>query len=271
MIGAINSGAIQIMASIPSFPWSAGEAGYNLVAIMQNETSHLTPPDSGALIARANTNIKHLKQLEGKKVACLALNSQDCLDGRYEMQQAGVDVSKIQFVQAPFPTHYDLLRNNQVDAVETVDPFTTQILTSGVGRLLRYTYISTVPGQPLGAWWAPQKWVQAHPDIVARFNTSMREAIDWMHAHPNKARQAVADFTHLPASLLDKMPLNNWNYEVDPATWQKEAVLLHKEGALKTVPNQASYFAPEIKQYFTNKNVQYYAKENAKLRPATQG
>lgn len=251
-IGAMNAGEVDIIASIPSEPLVARYGGFDLVAIMQNETSNFSAPDSGALMVRTDSDISNLKDLEGKKIACKSYSSQDCVNGQYAMKRAGVDLAKVQIVEAPFPTHYDLLNSNQVDAVETVDPFTTQILTSGLGRVLLYTYVETVPGQTLGAWWVERKWLEENEETARKFQAAIKDAIDYLHEDENRARRIVGEFTSIDESILNHMPLLNWNYNVNPEIWDQENDVLVEMGALPQKPDPEEYFSDIIRPFFVS-------------------
>jgi len=250
MVAALDRGHLELMASIPGSPLSAREQGYDLVAFMQNETSNFAAPDSGALIARRGSGIKSIADLKGKTVACLYLSSQDCVDSKYVIKKAGVDLKSITFIEANFGTHFDLLRSGQVDAVSTVNPFTTHILTKGTGDLLAWNYIESNPGQPLGAWWAKRQWVNKNPQLVRAFQLAIKDAIDFLRQDKVRAREVVAEYTGLDKGLLTEMAPLNWNYQVDPQAWQQEAKILVEMGALQKMPKPEEYFAEQIKQYF---------------------
>lgn len=250
MVGAMNSGQVDIVASIPSFMWSAREAGYDLVTIMQNEATHLEPPDSGALIVHVDSGIKEYKDLEGKKLVCSSLNSQNCLNAEWVLKENGVDLSKIEIIEAPFTAHFDLLNSRQVDAAVAVDPFTTQILMTQVGEVLFYHNMETAPGQSLGAWWVTRKWLEENEATALKFQAAIKDAIDFLKEDDDRAREEVGAFTGLDEEVLKNMPILNWSYDVDPSAWEKGSEILVEMGALQQKPNPDDYFSELIKPYF---------------------
>ena len=54
------------------------------------------------------------------------------------LKDQGVDYSKVNFVEAAFPQHGDLLRGGSLDAVVTADPFMSRITDSGAGYVASY-------------------------------------------------------------------------------------------------------------------------------------
>lgn len=253
MVAAISNGSLDLMGSIPSYVWSAREAGYDLVSISQHEKSRTSPPESGALMVRVDGDIKTLKDLEGKRLAVLTPSSQNTLDSLYLAKKAGVDITKITLITAPFNTHFDLLKSNQVDAAAVVDPFQTQIEASGVGKVLQWAYYESVPEQPLAALWGAREWFDKNPEAVDRLHAAMAESIDLLNNNPAEARAILREFTNVPEDILAQMKvLNNWSYGINRQAWIKEAELLVEMGALKELPDPEKYFHPKAKKFFIN-------------------
>jgi NitT/TauT family transport system substrate-binding protein len=246
---ALQGGSVDIVLMIPGTAMTANERGFDIVAVFQNETAKLKGPDSGSIQVRVDSDIKSLKDLEGKKVAVSQLHSQNTVGAQLLIKNAGVDLSKVQFLELPFPVQYDSLRNKQVDAVVTVDPYTTQLQSSGVGRVISWNYVESIPEQPLGAWWVKRAFLSKNGDVVARFNKSIKESIDYMNADPDRARAQVVAYTGLDPALVKDMPLITWSYQVKPERWQQVIELMTKTGELRKTPKLDSFFAEEIKPY----------------------
>lgn len=248
-IAAGQSGAIDIMVAIPSIAMSARQNGFDLVALFQTETAHKTAPDTGSLQVLATSKIKSLKDLAGKKIGVASLFSQNTVSVRVVLEKAGVDVKSVQFIEMPFPAMVNALKAGFVDAVSLIDPFTTQVETSGVGRVLAWTYVDSVPEQPTSVWWAKSSFVDKNPDAVRRFNLSIKQAIDALNADPEKARGVLSAFTGLAPTLVDKMRMPSWNYHVDEKVWQAVIDMMKDSGVLKRPLPVDAYFAPEMKKY----------------------
>ena len=83
------------------------------------------PPDNSALLVRADDTIRTPAQLAGKKISAGLLNSVNYVHMREWLQKKGVDASKIEFLEIPFPQMADALFQKRVDAVWNVEPFVT--------------------------------------------------------------------------------------------------------------------------------------------------
>src|SRR5690242_5669378 len=181
-IAAQRGGHVDIVLSIPGTAMVAIERGFDLVLLSQNETSHGSPPDSGALIVLKDSGINGLSDLAGKKIALSGLHSQKTVAVKRVIKNAGVDPKTVQFVEIPYANHPQVLRAKQVDVVAALDPWTTQMRTSNYAKVLGWDYVQSIPEQPIGAWFAKADFVRKNPDTVARFARSIHDAIDYMHA-----------------------------------------------------------------------------------------
>lgn len=248
-ISAQQSGDVDIVLSIPGTAMTAIERGFDLVAIAQNEIAKTAGPDSGSIQVLKDSGIESLKDLAGKKVAVSSLHSQNTVGVQQLLKDTGVDLSKVQLIEIPLPSQVDALKSKQVDAVVAVDPYTTQLITSGLGKVLSWNYVESIPEQPLGAWFAKSTFVNEKPEVIEKFNLSIKESIDYLLADPERARQKVAEYTGLDPKLVQDMPLISWSYKVDPKKWQEVVDLMVKNNELKGSKKAEDYFSEQIKSY----------------------
>src|SRR4029078_13192668 len=171
--------------------------------------------------------------LSGKKIGVQSLNSQQVIGVQVVLKKAGADLKSINFVEMPFSALGNALRAGHVDAVSLVDPFTTQLVLSGVGRVLSWSYVESIPAQPLGAWFAKRSFVAKNPGVVEAFNKTMKESIDYMNADEDRTRNDDATFTGLPADVVKTMPVPRLDYQVNVANWQKTIDMMKEYGVLQ--------------------------------------
>jgi len=252
MIAALERGDVDFISTIPGGPLAAIAAGSDLQAIIQNETAKYDPPDSGTLMVAPASGIAGWADLPGKRVGIFGgLKGQFTADAVWILREQGIDPDSITWVDAPFASMLDMLASDQVDAVLTIDPFTTSILSAGVGEVVAYPYIESNPGQPLSAWWAPRAWIEANGPTVEKFQAALVAAIDWLYEDEDRAREAVAAFTGLDPALVAEMPLNNWSYKLDKAAWDKNVEILKAADGLPADFSLTTedYWAPSMEQY----------------------
>ncbi len=248
-VAAVQANSVDICLLIPGIAMQANERGFDLVVVAQNETAKAVGPDSGSIVVLKDSPLQTLADLSGKKISTSGLHGQQTVAAQLVLKRAGVDLSKIQLMESPSPTQPDLLKSKQVDAVITVDPYTTILQTSGLGRVLSWHFVESVAEQPIGAWYAKAAFVKANADLAARYAKTIREAIDYVNADEARTRRGVAEYTGLSVQLLSAMPLNKWDYRVRPDHWQGVADMLFEMGELQSRHKAEEYLSDSIMPY----------------------
>ena len=86
---------------------------------------------------RADDSIRAPADLAGKKISAGLINSVNYVHMQEWLQKKGVDRSKIEFLEIPFPQMADALFQKRIDAVWNVEPFVTFMMKSGKARAHR--------------------------------------------------------------------------------------------------------------------------------------
>lgn len=248
-VPAMQAGKIELSLIILGFAMIANEQGFDMVAVIQNETSRDKPPDSGAIVVRKDSGIQRLTDLRGKRLAVNSLHSQDTVSAQYIIKKAGVPLDAVRFIEAPFPSHADLLRSGQVDAVATIDPFRTRIQREGTGTPIAWTFVDAIPEQPIAAFWAKRAWVKQNGKIVEAFISGLLDSMAYLNADPKRARGLIAKYTGLDPSFLVEMPLIVWNPRIDRAKWQAVIQMLREMNELRQDHRADEYFSDSIKRF----------------------
>ncbi len=237
LLTALQSGKLDIALAIPGVAMRAREKGYRVSLVYQNELAHAKAPDTGALIVPAGSSITSIKGLAGKKVAHAGIGTQAWAAVRYVEQKAGLDPASVQEVEISYPQMPGVLRQGLVDAVVSVDPFTSQMLEDKQGRVLSWVYVDAVRNMPIGSFWAADDWLAKHAADAKRFAAAMHGAMTYLNAHPADAKKYVADYTGLKAEIVDKMTPIRWDDRVDKAAWRDVGQMLMTTGVLQKKPD----------------------------------
>ena len=206
-ISAQRGGQVDVIVAIPGSAMMAIETGFDLVLLSQHEAAKTTPPDMGSIQVRPDSGLESLKDLVGKTIAVSGFHSQWTVAVQTLLRKAGAEGGKTQIVEVPFPAMPQALRNKTIDAAAVIDPFGTQMRASGIGKVISWGYIDTIPGQPNGAFWARASFIEKNREAVTRFVKALHEAVDYMNADEARARKAVADYTGLDASIIAAMQI----------------------------------------------------------------
>ena len=122
-----------------------------------------------------------------------------------------MDYRKVNFIEASFPQHGDLLRGGSVDAVVTADPFMSRITDSGAGYVASYYSTFLPEGNPTIIHAAKRDWVAEEPGARrTAFREAVVEAAAFMQQPKNDARvrAAIGKYIKLPPEVLAKVQIS---------------------------------------------------------------
>ena len=246
-IQALQGGNVEVTLAIPSFAMGANERKFDLAMVLQNELAHAAPPDSGGIVVAKDSSVTRPADLAGMTVGVNSLHAQEAVDAQYVIRKAGVPKDKVKYVEVPFPSMGDVLARKQVDAVVAIDPFTTMLAQRG-NRVIAWEYVDSIPEQPIGTFWAKRAWAEKNMDMMDAFTAAMEEAMAYMNADPKRARDLVAEFTRLPAPVVQSMPMIVWSSKINVAKWRELIELLKGMGELEQTHAPEEYFSSGVKR-----------------------
>ena len=202
---ALVSGSLQIGIPTPTTFLQSIDGGLDLVIIAGvADNSKRTPLQ---IIVRKDSGIKEPKDLVGKKFGAPGLNAVLHVITRHWLMQQGIDPKSVNFVEAVFPVHGDMLRSGQIDAVVSVDPFATGILARGDGVLLADLMSIFPEGNPNQMYVMTRDYATKNPAVVNAFRAAIDEAAAFIAANPEKARQDLGKVLKLPPSAVASLIL----------------------------------------------------------------
>jgi NitT/TauT family transport system substrate-binding protein len=248
-ITAVHSGSVDIFCGLPGSAMSANERGFDFGAIFQNEVVAEKGPDTGAILVLKDSGIRSVKDLVGKKVATPVRSSQVTVAFDEVLRQHGIDPRQVNYVEAPYPSHYDMLRTKQVDAVTATEPFTTRIMLSGLVNVVSWHYAEGFGGGPVSVAFAKRSYIAQNRDVIDRFNKSMQASIDYMLADKERGKRLVVEFTGLESEIVEKMVYPLFNYDVRPGRWQQVIKIMTDSKILEKPHTPEEYFSDPIKRF----------------------
>jgi NitT/TauT family transport system substrate-binding protein len=232
LLPAVSAGKIDIALSIPSSAIQAREGGFNFKMVMQNEVAASEGPDSQAVFVPADSTVREVGDLEGKRIAVNNIGSQMWLSLVEVLAEAGVDEDDVQFLEMPFPNMRDALANDQVDAAFNVEPFTSDMASSGDFRTVSYAATEALPGQPVGAFWSTSQWYEENEQTAEKFVAAMDEVNAYLASHQDETNELISEYTGIDLPVIEKMTPINWDSEVDKSTVQALLDLMRERGLL---------------------------------------
>jgi ABC-type nitrate/sulfonate/bicarbonate transport system substrate-binding protein len=155
-----------------------------------------------------------IADLDGASIASPSVGAGMHLATLKMLDENSIPADAVQATELPFPNMPDQLKAGRVDAVETVQPFVGQLEAAGYTNL----------GDPFAAvgdnsvvtfWIANSEWAEKHTEDLEKWRSALAEAIEWIDANPDEAREVVAKYTQLPAEVVAQLPLPQYQASID--------------------------------------------------------
>ena len=229
MPATLVSGSAQIGLMAMSTLLQAVDGGLDLVAIAGGAVTARNVPDASAL-ARPDVSIEKPADFLGRTVGVPGLGAYYHVVFRWWLMSKGVDPAGVHFVETAFPVMLDALRGRTVDVVVCLDPFQSQILGAGVGKVAVPIYRDVPDDKPIVVYAATRDWASAHRSEVAAFRAAMSEAQALTAKDLEKAKLQFNELAKLPPAVLprisigaqsDKLPPEGFAWWIEVMTAQK--------------------------------------------------
>jgi NitT/TauT family transport system substrate-binding protein len=157
-----------------------------------------------ALVVQNESPIKRASDLNGKTVAVNGLRNITQYATQAWVDKYGGDSSTIQFVEMPFPTMIDALKNGRIDAALQAEPFVTEARKNDA-RILADAYAAIGPRILVGTWIASLPWARAHASLIRDFAKVMARTATWANGDHQGSAAILAKFTKLDATVARQM------------------------------------------------------------------
>ena len=238
---AIQADSLQIGGPTPSVFLQSVDGGLDQVVVAGGGVTSKSITGFG-LVARAGSGIKTAADCVGKKIGVPGLGAFLHVTFRAWLKSQGVDYKKVNFVEAAFPQHGDMLKGGSVDAVISADPFMSRITETGAGYVASYYSTFLPEGQPTIIYVARRDWAQKNVAAVRAFQQAVQEAGAFMQNPKNNdaVRAAIGKYIKLPPDVLAKMQISPPGPVVTAKQLDYWVGLMKEQEMLKTAPNAAS-------------------------------
>lgn len=161
----------------------------------------------GAILVKEDSGIGSPKDLEGKQVGVVALQSELDVLLHEVVERDGGDPSQVESVQIPFPEMNAALDAGRVDAVVNVEPFLTQAKDQGGFEEISYPEVEVVPEQAVTAFVASDQFIEENPDTVEQFRAAMEESLQYAADNPEEAQDTMTEVGEIEPDLLKRINL----------------------------------------------------------------
>lgn len=230
---SLVAGSADIGFSVALTTMQARDAGIDQV-VVAGATKLPLPEGFGGILARTDSGIQSADDLAGKRVAVAGLRAFHHLVLVEWLNSKGVDASKVNFVEVPFPQQADVLRSGQVDAVVTVDPIYARVINENIGYFFE-DYLAVVsPDTAVDFYVATRDWAENNAEVLEKFRQSLKEGEAFIAANEASARESLQRWTKLPEAIAQIAKIPPFTLEVSPDQMDFWFELADRQNLLKT-------------------------------------
>ncbi len=201
---------------------SAGAVDMNFIA----ESYISTPNSNFAVIAGKNSTIASPKDLVGKTVAVNAKGNINELLLRAVLDANDVNFEQVNTVEMPFQNMADAVKNGQVDAAATIDPFVINAQKS-MGARIVFDLTGAGPTEdfPLSGFATTKKFADENPNTIAAFQRALLEG-QKLATDRSNIEKALPKFAKMDADTAAIVKVGEFPTTIDPKRLQRVADLL---------------------------------------------
>jgi NitT/TauT family transport system substrate-binding protein len=226
-----RSGEIGYVGWVPAM--IARTQGIQLSAVAASDVEGTSASDNWQnILVKGSSSIRRPADLAGKTIAVNALKGVGEVMIKAALKKSGVNPGSVKLLALPFPAMRAALRNGQVDAIWTPEPFMSQALDQDGARIVM------APGPVLGKYWpigayvALNDWARKNPGLARKFGAAINRSLAYAQAHPNEIREL------LPAATRNvRLPI--WSPVIDRTKLAQLARYAKEFGVISTLPNLA--------------------------------
>jgi ABC-type nitrate/sulfonate/bicarbonate transport system substrate-binding protein len=194
------------------------DQGFDVKAVAGGSVERTGAP-THAIMVRADSPIQSARDLEGRTMATNTFNNIDHVMQLTWLRNNGVDPSRVNIVEVPFPQHAAALSQGRVDAIGPAEPFTT-IAGSQGARVLGYHYTDTNPRTLLAYYAGLGDWLNRNAETARRFARAIHRANRFLNENPDDRRAAAVRLLNLSPDLAPRVNWDEFETRVDPVLIQ---------------------------------------------------
>jgi ABC-type nitrate/sulfonate/bicarbonate transport system substrate-binding protein len=239
MINKLLRGEVQVSAlgSGGAFPLQVASPGRIRFVYGQNSKSY-------SLLVPLDSKLQGISDLKGKRIG--TWQSPTPMTFLHLMLDDRIGKDGFEVVTDDSKRVNQLLTRGSVDALYNTDVFTQQAVESGIARVLSQNPLEDYVMKPFfnGGGLVLRDMETKQPDLYRTVVTVMREAVQFISAHPGEARRSLVRHIEVSASIARDAPIDDFVQleAVDRTKAQRVADLLFESGLLKQRINVVDLF-----------------------------
>jgi ABC-type nitrate/sulfonate/bicarbonate transport system substrate-binding protein len=184
-----------------------------------------------AIMVAPDSPYQSAADLAGARIAVNNLQNIGTVAINAILEDAGVDISTIQYLELPLPDMAAALDAGDVDAIWQVEPFQASALAGGA-RVLFPLFSGPVEDMPVAGWLTTAQYAQENPDVIESFRAAMAASMEELQGNREELVRLVPTYSQVPAEVVEQVQLPEWDAEVDAEQLQKMSDLMLEYGII---------------------------------------
>ena len=195
-------------------------------------------PTTTLCIAKTAT-IAKAADLEGQNVAVVSIASLMSAAVKSWLAQNGADISKVHFVEMPFPQMPGALARGALAAATLSEPIMSDA-TSTDAKIFAKPYDAIAKQFNISNWFTTRDWLAKNPDAAKHFVGAIYDAARWANSHHEESAVILAKYTKIDVDRIKRMNRSGYATDLLPAMVQPVLDTAFKYKTLGTATSAAS-------------------------------
>jgi NitT/TauT family transport system substrate-binding protein len=189
-----------------------------------------------AFLVLASSNLRTAKDLEGKTLAAVSLQDLNSLATIAWLERAGVDRSKVKFVEVPQAAAVAAMEAGRIDGGSIFEPYLASAIAGGKVRIIGYAHDAIARKYSNSVLFTTGKWAEGHRDALQRFLRASEEASTYIATHENVSSELIAEFTGIDLATLGNIRHSRRGIAINPADIQPVIDAATKYNVVPNIP-----------------------------------
>lgn len=170
------------------------------------------PHGFGSIIVAPDGDIETVQDLEGQQIGTSVLGGEAYLNAYQALEEEGVDVSTIEWIQIPGPQQVSSVLQGQVAATITPEPnLSMAIVDESIEPLMDPTGV--LPDGPAFGLASDGSWAEENPDVVEAVQGAVLEANALLNSDRELAERNLATYMDLDDEVISMVRLPVYSEE----------------------------------------------------------
>jgi len=195
-------------------------------------------PTTTLCIAKSSPVVR-AADLEGQNIAVVSIVSLSSVAVKSWLTQNGADITKVRFVEMPFPQMPSALARGAIAGACLSEPIMSDA-TAADAKVFGKVYDAIAKLFLISDWFTTRDWLAKNPDVAKRFVGAVYDAARWANAHHDDSAAILAKYSKVDVDRIKRMNRCTYATDLQPAMIQPVLDTAFKYKALATATSAAS-------------------------------